>query len=405
MRFASDRAPSRRPNPTRVAHIITRLIVGGAQENTIFTAEGLQRSYGYEVTLITGPPLGPEGSLLQGPWRESVRCVLLPQMRREINPVRDAIVSAQLYTIFRKQKYDIVHTHSSKAGILGRLAARLAGVRIIVHTIHGLPFHPYQSGLSNLLYVFLEKVAAAVSTRIVCVADAMAEQAVASGVARRDKFTTIHSGMDLDAFLRSDGLREGARRSLGIRDNEIVIGMIARLFPLKGHQYLFAAAAELVQRFPDTRFLLVGEGILRESFQRTLQQRGLAEKFIFAGLVVPERIPEMISAMDILVHTSLREGLAKALPQAMACAKPVISFDVDGAKEVVKEGETGYLVPPKDVQGLSTALCRLRADANLRNRMGHAGRRFVDPAFRKELMLEKIHALYEALRQQAGRHT
>jgi len=386
----------------KVAHVITRLIIGGAQENTIFTVDGLRKSYGHDVTLITGPPLGPEGSLLHGPWRKSVRCILLPQMRRAVNPFRDMIAFAQLHAIFRREKYEIVHTHSSKAGILGRLAARLAGVKIIVHTIHGLPFHPYQNRLSNFMYIFLEKLAARVSTKIVCVADAMAEQALAAGVAHKGKFITIHSGMDLDAFLRSNGIREEARHSLGIGD-EVVIGMIARLFPLKGHEYLFGAAREVVHHFPNSRFLLVGEGILRERFQRILQRLGLADKFIFAGLVIPERIPEMISAMDILVHTSLREGLAKALPQAMACGKPVVSFDVNGAKEVVKGGGTGYLVRPKDVHGLSIALCRLLSQANLRTRLGQTGRRFVDPAFREELMVEKIHALYESLQQEAGR--
>ncbi len=391
-------------HPTRVAHVITRLIIGGAQENTIFTAEGLRKTYGYDVTLLTGPPLGPEGSLLEGAWRKSVRCILLPQMRRAVNPVRDAIALAQLYSIFRREKYDIVHTHSSKAGILGRLAAGLAGVKVIVHTIHGLPFHRYQGRLSNLLYIFFERLAAKVSTKIVCVADAMAEQAVAAHVAPRSEFTTIYSGMDLDAFLQSPALRERTRHELGVRGEGLVIGMISRLFPLKGHEYLFAASGEIVRRFPSTRFLLVGDGILREKFNRTLQELGLAERFIFAGLVRPERIPEMISAMDILVHTSLREGLAKALPQAMACGKPVVSFNVDGAREVVKDGVTGYLVEPKDVQGLTSALSRLLLDAGLRDRMGRNGRRLVEPAFRKELMVEKINALYRSLHfQKAGR--
>lgn len=388
---------------TKVAHVITRLIVGGAQENTLFTAEGLRTQYGYEVTLITGPPLGPEGSLLEGAWREHVPCGVISQLRRAVNPVRDAIAFARLYTLFRRKKYDIVHTHSSKAGILGRLAARLAGVKLIVHTIHGLPFHPYQSRLSNRAYVFCEKVAAKVSDKIVCVADAMIDQAVAAGVARRDKFLTIYSGMDLDAFLDSGRFRAATRGQFGIADDELVIGKIARLFPLKGHEYLFDAAEDIVRRFPKTRFLLVGEGVLRERFQRELRHKGLADKFIFAGLVPPERIPEMISAMDILVHVSLREGLAKALPQALACGKPVVSFDVDGAREVVKNGETGYLVPPKNVPALVDTLNCLLHDADLRKRLGANGKRLVDPAFRKERMVDHIHALYESLRMRSRR--
>jgi len=324
-------------------------------------------------------------------------------MRRAVNPFRDAVAFAQLYLIFRREKYDIVHTHSSKAGILGRLAARLAGVKVIIHTIHGLPFHRYQGALSNLICILLENLSARVSTKIVCVADAMAEQAVAAGVAPGNKFTTIYSGMELDAFLRSPALRERARHNLGIGRENLVIGMIARLFPLKGHEYLFAASAEIVRRFPNARFLLVGDGILREKFRRTLRELRLADKFVFAGLVHPNRIPEVISAMDVLVHTSLREGLAKALPQAMACGKPVVSFNLDGAREVVKDGITGYLVAPMDVQGLTSALCRLLSDADLRKRIGEKGRWLVDPAFRKEVMVGKINALYEALHHRKRR--
>ncbi len=397
--------PGARVTPPKVAHVITRLIIGGAQENTIFTCEGLRKDYGYDVTLITGPPLGPEGSLLDGPWRRDVRCIVLGQMRRAVNPVRDARAFFQLYSIFRRERYDIVHTHSSKAGILGRLAARLAGVKVIIHTIHGLPFHPYQSRFANLAYVLVERLAAKVSTKIVCVADRVTEQAVAADIARKSKFVTIYSGMDLDAFLRSGALRQAARRRLGLGDGELVVGMIARLFPLKGHEYLFSAAWQIAWRFPETRFLLVGEGILRDKFHRTLREVGLADRFIFAGLVHPERIPEMISAMDVLVHTSLREGLAKALPQALACGKPVVSFDVDGAREVVRDGVTGYLVRPKDVRGLSDSLCRLLSDAGLRERMGQSGRQLVDPLFRKERMVEQINALYESLWLKARRRT
>ena len=185
----------------RIAHVITRLIVGGAQENTIFTVEGLAENPDYEVTLITGPALGPEGSLLEGGWRKSAQTVLINQMRRQINPVRDGVTYRQLCRLFRREKYDLVHTHSSKAGIIARLAAKKAGIRLILHTIHGLPFHEYQGQAANRLYIALEKKAAKVSDKIICVADVMTEKAVRAGVADSDKFTTIDSGMDLDSFL------------------------------------------------------------------------------------------------------------------------------------------------------------------------------------------------------------
>ncbi len=384
---------------TKVAHVITRLIVGGAQENTIHTVVGLNQMPEYDVTLLTGPQAGPEGSLIDGDWKNEVRCVILKNMRR--NPtLRDIAMYRQLVKKFREEKYDIVHTHSSKAGVLGRLAARKAGVPIVIHTIHGLPFHEYQSALARRFYIHMERKAGRACDKIISVADTMTRKALAAGIGTPELFTTIYSGMDLDLFLHSHRHRDAVRKEFGIAEDEIVIGKIARLFYLKGHKYLFEAALDVLEKFPNTRFLLLHDGILRTRFEKLLEQMGIRNRFIFAGLVPPTAIPKYISAMDILVHASLREGLARTLPQAMACGKPVVSFDIDGAPEVVKNGETGYLVRPKDSKGLTEALLRLIQDEELRKRMGENGRKLVDPVFRKEYMVEKIHGLYQELLRQ-----
>ncbi len=383
----------------KVAHIITRLIVGGAQENTIHTVVGLNRMPEYDVTLLTGPQAGPEGSLMDGDWKKEVPCIVLKNMRR--NPTaRDIIMYRQLVRLLQKEKYDIVHTHSSKAGVLGRLAARKAGVPIIIHTIHGLPFHEYQSSFTRWFYIHMERKAGRVSDRIISVADTMTRKALEAGIGTAELFTTIYSGMDLDLFLESTRHRNAVRKELGIADDEIVIGKIARLFHLKGHRYLFEAATEILEKFPNARFLLLHDGILRKKFERQLEQMGIRNRFIFAGLVPPTAIPKYIAAMDILVHASLREGLARTLPQAMACGKPAVSFDIDGASEVVENGVNGYLVEPKDSKGLAEALLKLMSDDELRERMGENGRNIVDPIFRKEYMIEKIHKLYRELLEQ-----
>lgn len=386
----------------KVAHVITRLIVGGAQENTIATVLGLADMERFAPTLMTGPPLGPEGSLMETGWRDKVGSVLVPEMRRAINPFYDTITFLRLRAIFRREKYEIVHTHSSKAGIIARWAARLAGVPVIVHTIHGLPFHPYQPEAANLFYICLEKVAARVTDRIVTVADAMAEKAAAAGVAPRDKFTTIHSGMDLDSFLEAKKDRARVRDELGIAEDELVVGKIARLFHLKGHKYLFRAAKEIVRRVPRVRFLLVGDGILKGRFERQLEEMGIFEHFIFTGLVPPEMVSRMISAMDVVVHASLREGLARVLPQAMAEGVPVVSFDIDGACDIVRDGSNGFLVEAEDVAGLEKALLALLDDEELRKRLGENGRKTVDPIFREEYMVEKIASLYDELLDKKG---
>jgi len=229
------------------------------------------------------------------------------------------------------------------------------------------------------------------------VSDIISKKAIAAGIARPERFTTIYSGMELDWFLkaRHDGAR--IRQELGIPADAPVVGKIARLFLLKGHDELLDAAGEIVRRCPQVRFLLVGDGILQDRLRERARQAGILGNFVFAGLVPRERIPEMISAMDLVLHTSLREGLARVLPQALAMGKPCVSFDIDGAPEVVIPGVTGYLVQPGDARGLADAVSALLADARLRQTMGEAGRRRVDPDFRAETMVQRIADVYEML--------
>jgi len=388
--------------PVKVLHIITRLILGGAQENTLLTVEGLGKRRGYEATLITGLPLGPEGSLVEEAESKGIHPMVIPGMRREVNPGRDILTFIKLYRLIKEGDYDIVHTHSSKAGILGRLAAYLAGTKVIIHTIHGLPFHEYQSQWVNYFYILCERLAALVTDKIITVAEAMTGKALAAKIAPEEKFITIYSGMELDKFLEP-GVTSNKRKEMGIEPDVPVVGKLARLFPLKGHKYLLAAAAEVARVYPQVKFLLVGDGILRKSLEKQAEELGIKEKIIFGGLVPREEIPGLLAIMDIVVHTSLREGLARVLPQALAGGKPVISFNIDGASEVVKEGETGHLVPAEDSRGLAEAIIDLLRDKEKAKRMGEAGKRLVDPAFRAEVMVDRIAELYEELLKLRGK--
>jgi glycosyltransferase involved in cell wall biosynthesis len=381
----------------KVAHIITRLIVGGAQENTLFTVEYLRDNPVYEATLITGPALGPEGSLIQRARDAGVKMIILRYMRRAVNPVFDLITYLGLYSLIRRAKYDIVHTHSSKAGILGRMAAKAAGVPIIVHTIHGLPFHRYQNRVVNRIYVALERYAAKFTDKIVTVADAMVDAAVEAKIAPREKFITIYSGIEIGRFKQADAVRDDVRKELNIPGTCPVIGKIARLFHLKGHEYVLDAAVPVVMEFPEVRFLFVGDGILRHSIEHRIRLLGMQKNFIFTGLVSPDKIPQLVTAMDILVHASLREGLPRAVVQAMICRKPVVAFDVDGAREVVIDGETGYLIPPKDSKKLGQALLQLLHNRERAREMGEEGYRLVESRFDVTKMVDDISELYEKL--------
>jgi glycosyltransferase involved in cell wall biosynthesis len=376
-----------------VAHIITRLIIGGAQENTLLTVEDQVRDYGDRVALITGPGLGPEGSLEDRAHRSGAEMHILPQFRRNIHPLRDWSSYRELIALLRKLKPDLVHTHASKAGILGRWAAAKVGIPA-VHTIHGASFHYGQSPVASWLYRRLERNAARTTAKFICVADAMTEQYLAAGIGSPERFVTISSGFDADPFLTPPRDPAEVRRELGLRPEHIVIGKIARLFHLKGHEFVIAAAKAVAARVPNVRFLFVGDGILRQQYEQQIADAGLTEHFVFAGLVPPTRIPELIHAMDIVVHTSLWEGLARVLPQGLIAGKPVVSYDIDGAREVVIPGQTGYLLPPQSVGPLAAALIELASDAALRQRLGATGRERFTDQFRHQTMTRRIREVY-----------
>ncbi|GIW98472.1 MAG: glycosyl transferase family 1 [Pirellulaceae bacterium] len=381
----------------RIAHIITRMIVGGAQENTLLNCLDLVHDFGDEVVLVTGPSTGPEGALLEQGRAGGVQVYQIDALRREIHPRHDWTAYRQLRHFLQHFQPQVVHTHSAKGGFLGRLAAWRLGVPAVVHTVHGAPFHRYQHAITRKLFIHLERYAARHCHHLISVADAMTELMVDAAVAPKDKFTTIYSGMDVEPFQQCDRWRDEARRELGFREEHVVFGKVARLFRLKGHEYLIAAARDVVARYPHARFLLVGDGILRRQVERAIADAGLQPHFVLTGLVPPDRVPYFLSAMDVLVHTSLREGLARTIPQALISGRPVISFDIDGAREVVLNEQTGYLVPPCHTGELAAAMMRLAAAPEQRQQFGRQGaRRFTDQ-FRHQKMSAEIRRLYQQI--------
>ena len=377
-----------------VAHVITRMIIGGAQQNTLFTCEDQHRDFGDEVTLITGPAIGPEGSLMNRAREVGFQIIEIPELRRSIYPLMDWISYRRLIETFRELRPDIVHTHSSKAGIIGRYAAAKAGLPA-VHTIHGASFHRGQSALAFNVYCQLESWAARKTDVFLSVCDSLTDQYVEAGIAPRDRFTTAYSGMDVDPFLNPARSRDEVRKQLGLQPDQIAVAKVARLFHLKGHKFLIEAARTVIDRCPNVRFVLIGDGILREQFEQRISELGLSEHFILTGLVPPEQIPELVNAADIVAHTSEWEGLARVLPQALISGKPVVSYDVDGAREVVIPGETGYLLPVEEIAGVADAICELAESPELRIRLGENGRaRFTD-VFRHQTMTAQLRDVYQ----------
>ncbi|MDD5134010.1 MAG: glycosyltransferase family 4 protein [Phycisphaerae bacterium] len=385
----------------KIVHIITRLILGGAQENTLITCKELS-ARGHDVTLITGPALGPEGQLFEQTKNQKFKTIVIDSLRRQINPVYDIPAYRQLKKLLAEINPDIVHTHSAKAGILGRLAAAKFKIKNsklkIIHSVHGLSFHKYQNCILNKLYIAAERAAAKKTDAFICVANAMTEKSLAAGIGKPDQYTTAYSAIEEEQFLNSIAAeqRNDFRKKYDIPENAVVLVTIARLFHLKGHEYIIASAKELAGRFENCIWLFVGDGILKDKLQKQIAQMGLADRFRFTGLLPVEQMPLVIKSSDILVHCSLREGLARVLPQAMLCGKPAISFDIDGAKEVVNP-DTGRLIEPENIAQLTDVCAELIANENLRIQLGLAGAEFVKEKFSPKTMVDTIEKVYNRI--------
>lgn len=377
----------------RVIHVITRLVVGGAQENTVATVLGLRHKPGIAAELISGPTSGPEGSMESAFADSPDLLTVVPTLVRPVAPLKDIRCLFQLTRILRERRPDIVHTHSGKAGVLGRLAARRAGVPVIIHHIHGPSFGPFQHPLANWAFTAAERYAARATTHFVCSAHAMSRLYLAAGIGRPEMYTRVLSGFAIEPFLRAtNDLTLRAR--LGFAPEHFIIGKIARLAPLKGHEDLIAATRQLLPQCEQARLLFVGDGTWRARLEARVRSMGLSDRVVFTGLVPPDEVPRYLGIMDCLAHLSAREALSRALPQALAAGKPVVAYDFDGADEVCLDDTTGFLVRTGDVPMVSRRLSELAGSPALRKRLGEHGQQLVREQFQVERMIDELYGLY-----------
>lgn len=366
-----------------VCHIITQLELGGAQQNTLFTVSHLDPSR-FRVALITGEPglLDEEAKVFEG-----VAFYQVPSLGRPIRPWRDLRAFLSLTALLRKLQPAIVHTHSSKAGILGRLAAWLAGVPIIIHSIHGFGFTRYQHPLFRLALLAGERLAAPVTTKFFAVSEANRRQGISLGLFSADRCTVIRSGVDLAALRRTRVDVRAKRQELSLEPIGPVVGMMAPFKPQKA-PLDFVRMAELVHRArPDAQFVLVGDGELRDEVEVERSRLGLSSVMHLTGW--RRDTAEIMRCLDVLVLTSLWEGLPRVYLEAMASGVPVVGTKVDGAPEVVREGVTGFLVEPGDVRALAERVLYILSHPEEAKRMGCNG---------QELPLE--FDIHEMVRQQ-----
>lgn len=380
--------------PIPILHPITRLIVGGAQENTMYTAALLDPQR-WDVAVLCGPQTGAEGSLIEEVRARGIQLTIEPNLVREVNPFKDFSAVWKLSHLMRRERYTIVHTHSSKAGVLGRLAAKLAGVPVIVHTVHGWSFHDHMPTWRKTLYVTLEKFAAALTDAIIVVAAPDIDKGLREGIGHREQYHIIRSAIPLDEFDPAHVDPQAVRRELGIPLDAPMLGNVGRFSPQKNPLDWVRVAARVARELPDGRFLLVGDGPLRPEVEAALAEAGIADRTILTGL--RRDVPRLMAAMDVFLLTSLWEGLPRVIPQAMAMEMPVVANRADGTIEAIAHGETGYLCPPGDLKTMAGYCVELLQDPSRRKMMGQKGRIFATGEFDVQEMVNDIAALYEAL--------
>jgi glycosyltransferase involved in cell wall biosynthesis len=352
---------------TKVFHVITKLELGGAQKVTLMTLERLPRDR-YEVGLASGP----EGLLVD--WANRIpdlKRVWLPSLVREVRPLQDLTAFLTLFRLFRREKPQVVHTHSAKAGILGRWAAKLAGVPFIFHTAHGFGFNDTQRPAVRGFYVWLERLTAKITTRFVVVSFANAEKAEQSKILRRGEWLLCRDAISVSEFMQP-GPRRAKLPEWKIPDDEFVVGMIACLKPQKSPVDFVDVAAHVLKRNTRAHFVLAGDGELRPDVEKRIQEHGIGSHFTLLGWQTD--MPEVYRNLDVVVLTSLWEGLPCVFSEAMAGELPLVATNVDGAREAIVHGENGFLHEPHDVEGMAESVIRLLEDSELRQTMGKHGK-------------------------------
>ncbi len=353
----------------KIIHVITKLELGGAQKVTLMTLERLPRDR-YELALVSSP----DGLLVE--WANNIPGLSrfwIPSLIREVRPIQDARAFFALWRLFRHERPDAVHTHSAKAGIIGRWAARLAGVPFIFHTMHGFGFNDFQTPAVRRFYVWLERLTAKVTTRLFVVSYANADKGEKCGIFRRGDWTLCRDAISVDEFIQN-GPRRNRLREWGIPDDRVVVGMVACLKPQKSPEDFVEVAAKVLQKAPNAHFVMAGDGELRQSVEARVRDRGIGERITLLGWVNEREMPEVYRNLDIVVLTSLWEGLPCVFSEAMAVELPIVATNVDGAREAIVDSDNGFLHEPHDIDGMARSVLRLIADSQLRMEMGRRGK-------------------------------
>ena len=378
----------------KVLHIITRLIRGGADENTVHTVEGLSPE-DYEITLVSGP--AAEGEMEQ--YLKQCKFQVLSSLQRQINPIKYFLAFWQLVRIIRNGRFQVVHTHVAKAGILGRFAAKFSGTPIIIHSLHGITFHRHLSTPVRLFYLVMERLADKCTDLFMDVGEDLKKTYVKNGIGCADKHVVVRSGFDLSRFQKAGGNRSIHKKNLVERfdlpENSILVGTAARLESRKGIKYFIDAAKQICEEIPNVYFLVAGQGREKSQLEKYGETSGLNGRLRFTGF--EHAIEVYLAGLDFFILSSLWEGLPRILVQAIAVGLPVVSFQVEGVREIIKHGENGFIVPSRDVITLKKRIMELLNDPSLIKKMSQYSKNNLLSDWNFENMVAQIDTIYRSL--------
>ena len=371
----------------RILHVHTLPIVSGSGISVLLMMQG-SVDCGAEVGLASAP--GGELETLVG--EAGMQFYPIRNFVSEVSPFRDLHALWQLDRLLAREKFDLVHTHNSKAGFLGRLAARRNRIPIVIHTVHGFAFHEKESWFFRHLFIALERMAARWCDQMIAVSQAMVEWAQREKIAPPEKFVKIYSGIDVERF-RIETPSPELKSRFGIQPEETVIGVVSKLWEGKGHEVLIDAVARVLDSGCEVKLLIVGEGNLEVKLKDKVKHLGIEKNVVFTGFW--SDVPEITAILDISVLPSFYEGMGRVVLEAMAAGKPVVASRVGGIPEFVEDHVTGFLISPGDVEALVDRLKTLIGDSDLRQKMGQQGAQRMRHEHTEETMVNRIHQVYK----------
>ncbi len=392
--------PARPESKIKILRVIARLNIGGAAIHVVNLTAGLDPAH-FEQLLVVGTEGPDEGSMLDYALSRGVQPLSIPEIVTEFSlKPRDVKALIKLYRLIRRERPHIVHTHTAKAGLLGRLAACWAGVPLVVHTYHGHVLYGYYSPAKTWLLRRMERTLARFTHCIVTVSERVKHELVAYGVAPPERITVIPLGFNLEPFLNAQAQQGQFRREFALNNGLQLVGIVGRLFPIKNHRLFLDAAARVAAGKPATRFIIVGDGVLRPELERQAHALGIADRVIFTGW--RRDLPRIYADLDVLVVSSDNEGTPVSAIEAMAAGCPVVATRVGGLPDLISEGETGLLVPPQAPDRLATAVQGLLQDPEAACRIGQTAREMVRERFTVQRLISDMDHLYYSLLAHTG---